>query len=105
MQNGLEIEDATAGGHEKSKITAMKFAPFADLVIRQEGKNFTKLRVSITEGKNRELRRFFAYFGATVLDLKRVAYGWVELNNLPSNKTRYLSKKEYETLHRFLKQI
>jgi len=104
MQEGLVLEDARAGAHEKSKIFSMEFAPFAYYEIRGEGKNFSKLRVTITEGKNRELRRFFAHFGATVLDLKRVAFGGIELNNLPTNKTRYFSRREYDDLHKFLKR-
>ena len=102
-RRGLNLEDATAGGHESSKIKSMEFAPFLDFAIRGESDKFSKLRVTINEGKNRELRRFFAHFGANVLDLKRVAYGFIELNNLPENKTRFLTTKEYETLHKYLK--
>ncbi|MDD3592201.1 MAG: pseudouridine synthase [Sulfurovum sp.] len=104
MQEGLVLDDARAGAHEKSKITSMEFAPFAYYEIRTQGKNFTKLRVTIKEGKNRELRRFFGHFGATILDLKRVSYGGVDLNNLPENKTRYFSRKEYDDLHEFMKR-
>ena len=104
MENGLELDDATAGAHEKSEVKSMKFAPFLGVQVRSEGKHYTKLRVAINEGQNRELRRFFAHFGANVLDLKRVAYGPFELNNLPTNKTRFLSKKEYEILHQLLKE-
>jgi len=104
MNEGLELEDARAGAHEKSKITSMHFAPFVAFEVRSEGKSFTKLRVTINEGKNRELRRFFGHFGAKVLDLKRVAFGGIELNNLPTNKTRFFTKREYEDLHAFLKR-
>jgi len=104
MEEGLSLEDARAGGHERSKIDSMEFAPFKDIKIRSESGKYTKLRVTITEGKNRELRRFFAHFGAKVLDLKRVSFGWIELNNLPENKSRYLTRKEYEKLHNFLKE-
>jgi len=105
MNEGLVLDDARAGGHEKSKIYGMEFAPFAHFEIRSEGKSYTKLRVTITEGKNRELRRFFGHFDAKVLDLKRVAYGGIELNNLPTNKTRFFSRKEYDDLHKFMKQL
>ncbi len=104
MQEGLVLEDARAGAHEKSKIFSMEFAPFVHFEIRAEGKYFTKLRVTIAEGKNRELRRFFAHFDAKVLDLKRVAFGGIELNNLPTNKTRYFTRREYDDLHKFMKQ-
>ncbi len=104
MQEGLTLEDASAGAHEKSGIKQMHFAPFAGFMERGTTGKYTKLRVAITEGKNRELRRFFAHFGAKVLDLKRISYGFIELNNLPENKTRYFSKKEYEMLHEFIKE-
>ncbi len=104
MKEGLVLDDARAGAHEKSKIYSMEFAPFAHFEIRSEGKNFTKLRVTITEGKNRELRRFFGHFEAKVLDLKRVAFGGIELNNLPENKTRYFTRREYDDVHKFMKR-
>ena len=104
MKEGLILDDARAGAHEKSKIYSMEFAPFAHFEIRSEGKSFTKLRVTITEGKNRELRRFFAHFDAKVLDLKRVAFGGIELNNLPENKTRYFTRREYDDVHKFMKR-
>ena len=104
MKEGLVLDDARAGAHEKSKIYAMEFAPFAHFEVRSEGKNFSKLRVTIKEGKNRELRRFFAHFDAKVLDLKRISFGGIELNNLPENKTRYFTRREYDDVHKFMKR-
>jgi len=104
MKEGLVLDDARAGAHEKSKIYAMEFAPFAHFELRSEGKNFSKLRVTIKEGKNRELRRFFAHFEAKVLDLKRVSFGGIDLNNLPENKTRYFTRREYDDVHKFMKR-
>jgi len=104
MMEGLELEDAKAGGHERSDITSMKFAPFYAYRIDKNAPTYSKLKVALTEGKNREIRRFFAHFGKDVVDLKRVQYGWIELNALPTGKTRYLSKKEYAKLHEFLKE-
>ncbi len=105
MREGLVLDDARAGGHESSKIYSMEFAPFVSYEIRGVSRNFTKLRVTIAEGKNRELRRFFGHFEANVLDLKRVAFGGIELNNLPTNKTRYFTRREYDDLHKYLKEI
>ncbi len=104
MKEGLVLDDARAGAHEKSKIYSMEFSPFAGFEIRGEGKNFSKLRVTITEGKNRELRRFFAHFEAKVLDLKRVSFGGINLNNLPTNKTRFFTRREYDDIHQFMKR-
>ncbi len=105
MKEGLVLNDARAGAHASTKITSMEFAPFDNFELRAEGSNYTKIRVTISEGKNRELRRFFAHFGATILDLKRVAFGEIELNNLPTNKTRYYTRREYSDLYSYLKQV
>jgi len=105
MQEGLELADARAGGHEKSAIGSMKFAPFFAYRIDKNAPTYSKLKVALTEGKNREIRRFFAHFGKDVLNLKRVEYGWIKLNALPTGKTRYLSKKEYAKLKEYLKEF
>ena len=105
MREGLILDDARAGGHEKSKVYSMEFAPFIHYEVRGVTANFTKLRVTIAEGKNRELRRFFGHFEANVLDLKRVEFGGIELNNLPTGKTRYFTRREYDDTHKYLKMV
>lgn len=102
MSEGLVLENAKAGGHKNSTIISMTFAPFVFFEIIKEGKSGSKIKVGISEGKNRELRRFFAHFNLNILDLKRVSYGFVNLNALPSGKSRYLDKKEYKKLRKFL---
>ena len=104
MTNGLDLADATAGGHEQSSITSMRFAPFFAYNIKKNQPDYSILKIAITEGQNREIRRFFAHFNAEVADLKRVSFGGVELNNLPTGKTRFLSRSEYSHLRKFLEQ-
>ena len=103
MQEGLVIKNSIKGAHEKSKIDTIEFKPFVSYKLRGDSGKYTKLQVTISEGKNRELRRFFAHFGAKVLDLKRVGFGGIFLNNLPTNKTRYFTRREYDDLKLFLK--
>ncbi len=103
MMNGLELADATAGGHSHSDITSMTFAPFIGYKIQKSEHNYSILKIAISEGKNREIRRFFAHFGAEVADLKRLSFAEVELNNLPTGKTRFLTRSEYSALFTFLK--
>ncbi len=104
MLNGIFLEDATAGAHSHSKITSMEVKPFIGYKIQKNQANYSILKVALSEGKNRELRRFFAHFGAEVTDLKRVSFAEVELNNLPSGKTRFLTRSEYSALYKFLKE-
>lgn len=103
MQNGLEIQNETKGAHAKTKITSMSFAPFLDFEIFGSSGGFTKLKVIINEGKNRELRRFFGHFDLKVMDLKRVAFGALDLGVLKAGKYRYLENGEYDKLRDFLK--
>jgi len=104
MLEGMVLDDATAGGHSHSKITSMEFKPFIGYKIQKNQPNYSILKVALSEGKNRELRRFFAHFGAEITDLKRLSFAEIELNNLPTGKTRFLSRSEYSALHKFLKE-
>ena len=102
MKKGLDLEDASAGGHELSDVTSMHFAPFfAYQIIKNKG-DYSVLKIAIGEGHNREVRRFFAHFDAEVVDLKRLSFGGIELNNLPTGKTRFLERNEYVHLREFL---
>lgn len=104
MQKGLELEDASKGSYKNSKKESMKFAPFLAYDIQKNTKSYSRIKVVINEGKNRELRRFFANFDLNVLDLKRLEYGGISLNNLPSGKNRYLTRDEYKNLRIFLNE-
>ncbi|MCH9813167.1 MAG: rRNA pseudouridine synthase [Epsilonproteobacteria bacterium] len=101
MKEGLVAEFATKGAHEKSEIVSMNFAPFLWYKVQKNDPKFSKLKVAITEGKNRELRRFFGYYDSEVMDLKRVEFGGISLDIAPG-KMRFLSKSEYHSLHTFL---
>jgi len=102
MTNGVEV--GNIGAHEKTTQEKIKLKPFISYQIIKNNPKYSTLKVAIGEGKNRELRRFFAHFGRDVLDLKRLSYGWIALNALPTAKTRYFDKREYKLLKEFLKE-
>lgn len=104
MKHGLHADVATKGAHAKTDIVSMDFAPFLWYKIQKESGGYTKLKVAISEGKNRELRRFFGYFDADVMDLKRVEFGGISLD-IPAGKSRFLTKTEYHSLHTYLQGL
>jgi 23S rRNA pseudouridine2605 synthase len=101
MKMGLVLDDARAGAHKNSKIISMNFSAFNWFKVQKNSPTFSKLKVSISEGKNRELRRFFAHFGSEVMDLKRVEFGGISLD-IPLGKSRFLTKSEYHSLHTYI---
>jgi len=103
MENGIEI-DSKKGAHPLTKITKIKFAPFIKYKIISNKESYSKLKVSLIEGKNREIRRFFAYFDREVVDLKRVEYGGISLDLRKPGSYRYFSKSEYESARKLLEE-
>jgi 23S rRNA pseudouridine2605 synthase len=67
--------------------------------IKAHGES-TWIKVVLTEGKNREIRRMLAKLDHKVLRLKRVAIGPVELDRLPRGKCRKLSLPELKALQK-----
>jgi 23S rRNA pseudouridine2605 synthase len=104
MLEGIELRNSKVGAHDKSKPVNMKIKPFIGYKLIKNAPNYSKLSVKISEGQNRELRRFFAHFKRDVVDLKRVGYGFISLNALPTGKTRYFTKQEYKELKEFMKK-
>ena len=64
-------------------------------LIRQREKN-SWVRVVVTEGRNRLVKRMFSAIGHIVLKLKRIQYGPIQLGDLPFGQFRYLTPEEME---------
>lgn len=56
--------------------------------------DLTKCKITITEGKNRQVRRMFEALGYAVESLHRISIGPVRLGPLPAGKTRAISREE-----------
>lgn len=59
---------------------------------------FTTLRMTLFEGRNRQIRKMCEQVGLKVAKLTRVAIGSITLGNLAGGKWRYLTKDEIKML-------
>lgn len=66
--------------------------PQVKLLRAQDGR--AKLLVTIHEGRNRQVRRMCEAAGMTVLRLRRISEGTLQLGDLPVGKWRYLTEEE-----------
>ncbi|HET8798183.1 MAG TPA: rRNA pseudouridine synthase, partial [Thermoanaerobaculia bacterium] len=58
----------------------------------------TVFEITITEGRNRQVRRMVEALGAKVISLARVAIGELALGDLPAGETRPLTREELRKL-------
>lgn len=86
IRSGIEIE----GGYVTKKCKAH---------IVETNKEYTKIHVTLTEGKNREIRKMFAAIGREVTLLKRIKIGELTLRGLDRGAYRKLSKQEVAYLY------
>ena len=66
----------------------------AAVVVRKVSGRESHLIVTLVEGKNREVRRLMKAAGHEVTSLKRVAFGGLDLGDLPAGSWRELSSTE-----------
>ena len=81
IRSGVEID----GGYVTKKCKAH---------IVETNKDYTKIHITITEGKNREIRKMFAAIGREVTLLKRIKVGELTLRGLNRGAYRKLTKQE-----------
>ena len=62
--------------------------------IVETHKDYTKVHITITEGRNRQVRRMFEAIGKTVAFLKRIQIGNLKLSGLDRGQSRKLSEAE-----------
>jgi len=75
-----------------------------DVRIERMSRDRTYLKVTLREGKNREIRRVFARMGHSVLSLKRVRIGALSLHGLRAGGHRFLRPEEVRGLLRLAGQ-
>ncbi len=70
----------------------------ADVIVIKKGSNFSTIRITVTEGRKRIIRRLFAKLKFKVKDLKRIRIGDFRLDKLKKGKYRILGKNDIERL-------
>lgn len=70
----------------------------AKVEVLKPAKHGCEIKVTIHEGRNRQVRRMFEAVGASVTSLKRISVGNVTLGNLPEGKWRHLNDAERQRL-------
>jgi 23S rRNA pseudouridine2605 synthase len=67
--------------------------------LKRVRKGCSELEITLSEGKNREIRRVLARLGHKVLSLKRIGIGPLKLGDLPEGAYRPLGTSEVEGLY------
>lgn len=70
----------------------------ADVTVLKSGDDLTWLEVSISEGRNRIIRRLMDIVRHPVIKLQRVAHGPVKLGKLKPGMLKQLTDREYQRL-------
>jgi 23S rRNA pseudouridine2605 synthase len=73
--------------------------------LKKVRKSSTELEITLSEGKNREIRRVLARLGHKVVSLKRIAIGPLKLADLPEGAYRPLSNHEVQGLYQAVEDI
>ena len=86
LRNGIELGDGTTRPATVTRI--------------REASGKTVFEITITEGRNRQVRRMVEALDAKVLELVRVAIGPIRIGDLQMGKVRELTPDEVRTLTR-----
>ncbi len=71
-----------------------------DVAVGEADDSGTVLKMTLHEGRNRQIRKMCETVGLTVKRLSRISIGRLKLDGLPVGKWRYLSEKEVAYLYR-----
>ncbi len=91
LQNGIEIEGYKT---KRAKVKVIKYTLHTDDSI---------VEISISEGKNQQVRKMFAEIGHSVKQLKRIKYGTLTIEDLANGESRRLKIHEVKKLYNLAK--
>ena len=93
-----EINDEELAKLEKGVILDDGLTAPAKTRIKAKKGTTSVVRITIHEGRKRQVRRMFEIIGFPVISLKRVSFGDCELGNLQEGKLLKLSREQVEGL-------
>ena len=85
-------------------IDDYKIQPVA-VSVSSEDESGTVLKMTLFEGRNRQIRKMCEAADLTVKRLSRISIGNLKLNGLPVGKWRYLEQHEVDYLYKATKEI
>ena len=71
-----------------------------EVIVSGTDESGTVLKMTLREGRNRQIRKMCEQTGLTVKRLSRVSIGELKLNNLPVGKWRFLEQREIDYLYK-----
>ena len=88
------IDDAALAELKAGIVDAGEPLAASEVTVRKASGRETHLIVTLTEGRNREVRRLFAAVGHEVTRLRRVQFGGIELGELAPGQWRQVDRRE-----------
>ena len=85
------------------EIDGYKIKP-VEVNIMSEDESGTVMKMTLFEGRNRQIRKMCEAAGLTVKRLSRVSIGNLKLDGLPVGKWRYLDQSEVDYLYKATKE-
>lgn len=86
LEHGIDLED----GKTQPALVKVK--------NQDKDRNTTLVEITITEGRNRQVRRMFEHFGHDVTKLQRIEFGPLDLKGLNAGEGRVLTPHEVKVI-------
>ena len=90
-----DIRDSLPPEYDEDDLEERRFLPDSNAKDDESSLLLSQLRLVVTEGKHRMVRRMLANCGHGVVELKREKQGAIELGDLPVNQFRRLTPEEH----------
>lgn len=92
---------------KKGLVVDGRFVNIEHFKVKRENRenNTSSIEITIIEGRNHIVKKIFAELGFKVLKLKRISYGFLNLDGVKEGEYRELSIKEVKTLYAYKKQF